>query len=82
VTEEPIDGAGLADGSYDVLVVDADGPDDAGVVHLELTLVAGPHKGELVTVAAAGLGRDGLDLLAVPATLTVAAGIPTVHLEG
>ena len=69
------------DGRYDAIVVDADaGADDAVV--LELAIAAGEHKGEVVTVTAAGLGRDPLDLLAVPATLTVVDDEPTVSLEG
>ncbi len=70
----------LDDGTYDAVVVDA--TDDAGVVVLDLAVLTGPHKGEVVAVRTAGLGRDPLDLLAVPATLTVAAGEPSVHLEG
>ena len=71
----------LADGSYDVIVVDADdGPD--GAVELTLAVLAGAHKGELVTVTARGLGRESFDLLAVPATLTVLDGAPAVRLEG
>ena len=73
-------GTVLDDGTYEAIVVDAEDLDD-GAVGLEITLVAGPHKGEVVTVRAAGLGRDPLDLLAVPATLTVADGEPTVSLE-
>jgi hypothetical protein len=71
----------LADGTYDALVVDAT-PDDGGGIALELTILAGEHKGELVTVHAAGLDRDALDLLAVPATMTVVDGEPSVALEG
>lgn len=69
------------DGRYDAIVVDADEGDDGAVV-LELAIAAGEHKGEVVTVTATGLGRDPLDLLAVPATLTVLDGSPTVTLEG
>lgn len=70
------------DGRYDVIVVDADpGADDDQIV-VELAVAAGDHKGELVTVTARGLGRDPLDLLAVPGTLVVADGTPTLTLEG
>jgi len=69
------------DGRYDAIVVDADAGLDGAVI-LELAIAAGEHRGELVTVAATGLGRDPLDLLAVPATLTVVDGEPTVNLEG
>ena len=71
----------LDDGTYDAVVVDA-ADDDEGTVVMDLTILAGPHKGELVQVAARGLARDPLDLLAVPATLTVAGGTPSVSLEG
>ncbi|MCU1452186.1 MAG: hypothetical protein JWN46_332 [Acidimicrobiales bacterium] len=71
----------LADGTYDALVVDATA-DDAGGIALDLTILAGEHKGELVTVHAAGLDRDPLDLLALPATMTVVDGEPSVALEG
>ncbi len=70
----------LDDGTYDAVVVDAN--DDAGVVVLDLAVLTGPHKGDVVTVRAGGLERDALDLLAVPARLTVAAGEPSVELEG
>ncbi|HEY4377329.1 MAG TPA: hypothetical protein VGM93_09230 [Acidimicrobiales bacterium] len=71
----------LTDGTYDAVVVDAEEAGD-GAVALDLAVLAGPHKGELVTVHARGLDRDALDLLAVPAMLTVADGRPSVVLEG
>jgi hypothetical protein len=71
----------LDDGTYDALVVDAAEADDGGL-ELELTVLTGDHKGELVTVRATGLERDPLDLLAVPATLVVQGGQPKVRLEG
>jgi len=78
----------LEDGSYDVVVVDAEAPDSAaeadgvGLVVLDLAVLAGPHKGEMVRVTASGLDRDPLDLLATPGTLVVADGEPRVELEG
>jgi len=71
----------LEDGTYDALVVDAtDGPD--GTIALDVTILVGEHKGEILTITASGLGRDSLDLLAVPATLVVRDGEPTIELEG
>jgi hypothetical protein len=70
----------LDDGTYDALVVDAT-PRDEGGVSIELTVVAGPAKGEVVAVLARGLAGDPLDLLGVPATLTVAGGVPSLRLE-
>ncbi len=71
----------LADGTYDVIVVDAAEGGD-GSTTLELTVLAGDRKGEVVTVTAAGLGRDAIDLLGLPASLVVTAGQPSVTLEG
>lgn len=75
----------LADGTYDVIVVDADevasGPDEPSAVSLDLTILAGEAKGEIVSVRAVGLPGDPLLLLGVPGTLTVADGVPSVQLE-
>jgi hypothetical protein len=71
----------LEDGTYDVVVIDAEAADGGGV-SLELTVLAGTHKGELVRVTASAMTRDPLDLLAVPATLVVTDGQPRVQLEG
>jgi hypothetical protein len=70
----------LADGSYDALVVDAVQHDD-GSVSVELTIVAGDAKGEVVSLRARDLAGDPLDLLGVPATITVAGGRPSVRFE-
>ena len=72
----------LADGTYDVIVVDAsaipDGPDD---LRLDLTILAGEHKGEVVPMRSSGLGVDEVDVLGVPGTLTVLGGAPSVVLD-
>jgi len=70
----------LPDGAYDVFVVDAaaDGP---AALHLEVTILAGEHKGEVVSVRSDGLEIDELDALGMPGTLTVTAGEPTLVLE-
>ena len=67
----------LPDGSHDVLIVDAqtDVDDD---VHLELAIVAGPHKGDVVMLRATGINRDVIDLLGLPATLIVEHGDPRI----
>lgn len=73
----------LEDGIYDVLVVDATELDDPpGAISVELTILAGPSKGEVFSLTATGLGRDPLDLLAEPGTVTVAGGTPRLVLEG
>ena len=69
----------LADGAYDALVVDAEDRGDA--VAVELTIIAGPAKGEVVTLVSTGWSGDPLDLLGVPATITVSDGEPSVRFE-
>jgi hypothetical protein len=71
----------LSDGHYDTLVIDADTGSD-GVLLIDLTIVSGPHKGDVVQVRGVGIDRDPLDLLAAPGTLTVTDGEPHLHLEG
>lgn len=69
----------LLDGTYDVFVVDAAVDGDSAT--LELTVLAGEHKGEVVAVTAVGLGIDELDLLGMPGTLTVENGVPRVAID-
>jgi hypothetical protein len=71
----------LPDGTYDVFVVDAEalGPGDR--LRLDLTILAGEQKGDLVSMQAEGLGMDELDALGTPGTLTVADGQPSLVLE-
>ena len=77
----------LDDGTYDAIVVDATAASDEGgdggdtAVSIELTIVAGPSKGEMVTIVGRGLRGDPLDLLGVPATLDVTDGMPRLRLE-
>jgi hypothetical protein len=80
VGDDGVPGPSLADGTYDALVVDAGARDD-GTVSIDLTVIAGPAKGEVVTIVACGMPGDPLDLLGVPATLTVADGAPSLQLE-
>jgi hypothetical protein len=70
----------LPDGTYDALVVDTTTHED-GSVAVDLTIIAGAAKGEVVTLRTTDLAGDPLDLLGVPATLTVAGGRPSVHFE-
>ena len=71
----------LPDGIYDALVVYTATHDD-GSVAVDLTIVAGEAKGEVVTLRAENLSGDPLDLLGVPATITVTEGSPSVRFEG
>lgn len=69
----------LEDGSYDVVVVDVTRHDDA--VSVELTILAGAHKGEVVSVRAHELAGDETDLLGLPGTLDVEDGVPRFTVE-
>jgi len=69
----------LDDGVYDVFVVDAEG--DGDLLSLDLTVLDGPHKGEVVSMRAQGLGVSELDALGCPGTLTVRGGEPSVVID-
>jgi hypothetical protein len=71
----------LADGIYEVIIVDAEDEDERDVVRLDLTVTTGQHKGEVVSVRAEHLGLDALSLLALPAQLEVRDGVPSVTLQ-
>ena len=75
----------LADGTYDAIVVDAadvaDVDDTGACVRLELTIVAGPHKGDMVAVRAAHLAMTAIETLGLPARLVVTDQRPEVVLE-
>ena len=71
----------LPDGAYDVLVVDAEATDPTGVLRLDLTILGGEHKGDVVSMRAEGLDADELAVLGTPGTLTVTAGEPSLALE-
>jgi hypothetical protein len=64
----------LPDGAYDVLVVDATAQGDA--LAIEITIISGEHKGELVALRAHGLHVDEIDLLGMPGTLHVEDAVP------
>jgi hypothetical protein len=80
VSDDPVpDDAVLDDGEHEAIVVDVeDGVD--GSVMVELTLVTGPTKGTVVRVRATGIS-DPLELLGIPATITVTDGAPRVRFE-
>lgn len=74
----------LDDGTYDAFIVDAKELEkdfrDRGVLELEIAITSGPRKGDVVQVRAVGLDRDALDVLGLPATLTVENGAPRVRI--
>lgn len=75
MTEAP-----LPDGHYDAIVVDAEEVDEATTA-LQLTVLAGPEKGRVIDVRGPRGSHDPVDLLGIPATITVADGAPSIRLE-
>ena len=72
----------VEDGTYDVIVVDAlplEGTPDG--LRLEVTVLSGEHKGQVLGIQAQGLGVDEVAVLGTPGTLTVYDGCPTIVLE-
>ena len=69
----------LVDGTYDAIVVDAERAE--GGIRLELTITAGPHKGEVVAVRATHVTMDPVDVLGIPARIVVTNNTPRVELE-
>lgn len=74
------DGPGLADGRYEAFIVDVDDSAD-GVVHLDVVITIGEHKGFVVSVVTSDRLGDEFELIGVPAILTVADGRPSVVLD-
>jgi hypothetical protein len=69
----------LEDGLYDALVVDA--TSDGETMSLDLTILGGAHKGEVVSVRATGLDVDDVEILGMPGTLIVEKGVPAFTVE-
>jgi hypothetical protein len=69
----------LRDGTYDAIVIDAERDEDG--VRLELTITAGPNKGEVVAVRATHVTMDPVDVLGIPARVVVTNNTPRVELE-
>ena len=72
----------LEDGTYDAVIVDADETEPgSGVIHVELTIVAGARIGEVVSVRGRFDVTDAIELLGLPATLVVVDGRPDLRVE-
>ena len=78
----------LPDGTYDVVVVEAEQRED-GDVHIELTITLGPFVGHVISLrerhveprGEADRTTDPLMLLGVPGTLRVRDGQPSFRPE-
>jgi hypothetical protein len=73
----------VPDGRYDVFIVDAEPhPDDPNnVVNVEITIVSGEFKGEVIKLGANGISGSDVDLMGMPAVLTVSGGAPLLTVE-
>jgi hypothetical protein len=79
VDDMTTDDAQLDDGTYDAFVVWAE-PRDDGTLAYDLTITAGPHKGDVITVL--GPARaDPITLVGLPCTLHVEHGTPRITFE-
>jgi hypothetical protein len=76
--------AKLPDGSHDAFLMDVHtGTDDLGrpLQRLELAVVAGECKGLVVSVLTGEPLGDEIELIGMPATITVEDGEPTVTID-
>jgi hypothetical protein len=74
----------IEDGTYDVFIVDAAPLEPAAAApgwHLELTILAGSHKGDVITVKAERLEGSEFDLIGMPGTLVVTDGEPAFSID-
>ena len=67
------------DGDYDAFVIDV--VDEPGGQRLDLTIVAGELKGQVVSVSSETPVGDFAELVGMPATLTVRDGAPSVAID-
>jgi hypothetical protein len=70
----------MADGRYDVFIIDAE-IIDATTMRVELMMVNGEDKGNVFALRGPLLAPDPIELLGLPATMTVVDGMPTVHVD-
>lgn len=73
----------LPDGTYDVFVVNADDlpTEDGPSTALELTIVSGAHRGGTITLTAPQWLGKPVELMGMPATLTIEHGSPSVRID-
>lgn len=70
----------LDDGAYDAFVLDVEDAPDGGT-RMELTITTGEHKGGVVAIASGTRLGDPVDLVGMPATITVSFGVPSVSID-
>lgn len=70
----------MRDGRYDVFIVDAETIDES-TMRVEIAMVSGDDKGDVVAIRGPHLARDPIELLGLPATLVVRDGVPRLEVE-
>lgn len=71
----------IEDGTYDVMVVDADRDEATGVLRVEVVVTTGARKGDVVGLRATTVEGEPVELLGLPGTLTVTGGEPRLTIE-
>ncbi len=73
----------LPDGIYDAFVINADDLPTTGgaTTAIELTITSGEHRSETMAVTAPVRLGEPVDLIGMPATLTIADGRPSVRID-
>ncbi len=69
----------LPDGSYEAMVVDIEPVPEGRGARLELAILEGAHKGDVVLVRSPGMDPEDLTILGSQARVTVVAGVPGVR---
>lgn len=84
MSPDPHQPAALPDGTHDAFLMDVhNSTDDFGrpMQRLDLTVVAGEFKGVVVTVLTGEPLGDEIELIGMPATITVTDGEPSVTVD-
>ena len=72
----------LPDGSYDAFVINADDlPGPEVTTALELTITSGEFRSETLALTAPTRLGEPVDLIGMPATLTILDGSPSVRID-
>ncbi len=82
MSDSPTDAASTdapPDGSYDAFVIDV--VEEGDEQRLDLTIVAGELKGQVVSVSSTERLGEFVDLVGMPATLQVRDGLPSVTID-
>ena len=70
----------MPDGRYDVFIVEAETIDET-TMRVEIAIVNGDARGDVIAVRGPHLARDPIDLLGLPGTLIVRDGVPRLEVE-